>query len=158
MSRNHHGSQKDHLARVSSTKKKTFLKVTSLLPKTHFPKIVPKHQLKHLHYLVLNLFPKGGIGNFPLAGRLQYFLENWRILTNDPKILEWVSESKTDFREEPSQEACSNINSRARINQPGGRDSVDKGDQSPGSLKGNKFLSNLVLVPKKDGGTGLLSI
>ena len=54
--------------------------------KTHFPETVPMHQLKHL--LVLNLFPNGEIGNFPLAGRLQHFLENWKTLTNDPKILE----------------------------------------------------------------------
>ena len=33
------------------------------LPKTHFPEIVPMHQLKHVHPLVLNLFPKGEIGN-----------------------------------------------------------------------------------------------
>ena len=46
------------------------------------------HQLKHVHPLVLNVFLKGKIGNFPLAGRLQYFLENWKILTNNPKILE----------------------------------------------------------------------
>ena len=55
------------------------------------------HQLKHVHPLILNLFPKREIGNFPLAGRLQYFLENWKILTNNPKILEWVSGLKIDF-------------------------------------------------------------
>ena len=48
------------------------------------------HQLKHVYPLVLSVFPKGDIRKFLLAGRLQYFLENWKILTNDPKILEWV--------------------------------------------------------------------
>ena len=100
----HHGSQKKHLVRVSSTKKETFLNTTSPLPKTHFPEIVPMHQLKHVHPLVLNFFPKGEIGNFPHAGRLQYFLENWKILTNQPKILEWISGLKIDFQEELFQE------------------------------------------------------
>ena len=88
---NHHGSQKNYLVRVSSTKKETFLNITSPLPKTHFPEIVPMHQFKHVHPFCassLNLFPKGEIGKFPLAGRLQYFLENWKIQANDPKILE----------------------------------------------------------------------
>ena len=70
MSCNHHGSQKDHLARVFSTKKETFLKISLFLPKAHFPMIVPMHQLKRVHPLVLNLFPKGGKGNFSLARRL----------------------------------------------------------------------------------------
>ena len=58
---NHHGSQKDHLVRVSSKKKEPFLNITSPLPKTDFPEIVPMHQLKHVHPLVLNFFPKGKI-------------------------------------------------------------------------------------------------
>ena len=62
------------------------------------------HPLKHVHHLVQNYFPKGEIGSFLLAGRLQYFLENWIILTNDPKIVEWVSGLKIDFQEEPFQE------------------------------------------------------
>ena len=40
-------------------------------PKTHFLEIVPIHQLKHMHSLVPNSFPKGEMGNFSLAGRLQ---------------------------------------------------------------------------------------
>ena len=100
----HHGSQKEHLVRVSSTKKETFLNITSPLPKTHFPEIVPIHQLENVHPLVLNFFPKGEIGNFPHAGRLQYFLENWKILKNQPKILEWISGLKIDFQEELFQE------------------------------------------------------
>ena len=62
------------------------------------------HQLKHVHPLVLKLFPKGEIGNFSLTGTLQYFLENWKILTNEPKILEWASGLKIDFQEEPFQD------------------------------------------------------
>ena len=39
---NHHGV-KDHLVRVSSRKKETFLNTTSRLPKTNFPEIVPMY-------------------------------------------------------------------------------------------------------------------
>ena len=101
---NHQGIQKDHLVRVSSTNKKTSLNITSPLPKMHFSEIVPMHQLKHVHPLLLNLLPKGEIRKFRLAGRLQYFFKNWKILTNDSKILEWVSGLKIDFQEEPFQE------------------------------------------------------
>ena len=62
------------------------------------------HQLKHVNPLVPNLFSKREIRNFSLAGRLQYFLENWKILINDRKILECVSRLKIDFQEEPFQE------------------------------------------------------
>ena len=85
---NHHGSQKDYLVRVSVTKKETFLNMISPLPKTHFPEIVSMHQLKHVHPLILKLFPKEKIGKFSLAGTLQYFFKNWNILTNGLKIYE----------------------------------------------------------------------
>ena len=114
---NHHGSQKDHLVRVSSTKKETFLNLNSPQTKPNFPETVAMHQLKHVHPLVLNLFPKGKIGHFPLAGRLPYFLENWKILTNNPKILEWVSGLKIEFAFQESSTPGSNVNARARINQ-----------------------------------------
>ena len=41
------------------------------------------------------------VGNFPLAGRLQYFVKQWKKLTRNPKILKWVSSLKTDFILEP---------------------------------------------------------
>ena len=47
---------------------------------------------------------KGEIGNFPLAGRLKLFLENWKSLKNDSKILECISGLKINFQEEPFQE------------------------------------------------------
>ena len=159
---NRHGNQKGHLVRVSSTKKEISLNITSPLPKTHFPEIVPMHQLKHVHPLILNLFPKGKTGNFPLTGRLQYFLENWEILTNDPKILEWVSGLKIDFQEEPFQErvphqAQMSVQEYELINQEV-EEMWRKGAIHLIDSKESQFLSNLFLVPKKDGGTGLLSI
>ena len=114
------------------------------------------HQLKHMHLLVLNLFPKAEIGNFPLAGRLQYFLENWKILTNDPKILQWVSGLKIDFREEPFQErvpdqAQMSIQESELIIQEV-EAMLRKGAVHLVHSKDSQFLSNLFLVPKKDVG------
>ena len=114
------------------------------------------HQLKHVHPLVLNLFPKGEIGNFPLAGRLQYFLENWKILTNDPKILEWVSGLKIDFQEEPFQErvphqAQMSMQESELINQEV-EAMLRKGPVHLVHSKDSQFLSKLFLVPKKDWG------
>ena len=144
----HHGSQKDHLFRVFWTKKETFLNKTSPLPKTHFPEIVPMHQLKHVHPLVLNLFSKKEIRNFPLAGRLQYFLDNWEILTNDPKILECVSRLKIDFQEEPFQErvphqAQISMQESELINQVV-EAMLRKGGYSPSSLKRQSIFKQLV--------------
>ena len=54
--------------------------------------------------VVRNLFPNVKISNFPLAGRLQYFVKHWKKLTSNPEILEWVSGLKIDFILEPFQE------------------------------------------------------
>ena len=114
------------------------------------------HQLKHVHPLILNVFLKGKIGNFPLAGRLQYFLENWKILTNNSKILEWVSELKIDFQEEPFQERVPHqiqmsMEEYELINQEV-EAMLKKGAIHLVQSKGTQFLSNLFLFPKKDGG------
>ena len=153
---NHRGSQKDHLVRVSSTKKETFLNITSPLPKTHFPEIAPMHQLEHVHPLVLNLFPKGKQENFHLQEDCSIFLENWKILTNNPKILEWVSGVKIDFQEEPFQEGVTHqaqmsMQESELINQEVEAMLTKKAIHLV-HLKGSQFISNMFLIPKKDGG------
>ena len=50
------------------------------------------------------IFPNVKVGNFSLAGRLQYFVNHWKKLTSSPEILEWVSGLKMDFILEPFQE------------------------------------------------------
>ena len=115
------------------------------------------HQLKHVHPLVLKLFPKGEIVNFPLAGRLLYFLENCKILTNDPKTLEWLSELKIDLQEKPFQERISHqdqmlMQESELINQ-GIEVILTKGAIHLFHAKGSLFLNDLFLAPKKDVGS-----
>ena len=118
------------------------------------------YQLKYVHLLVLNLFPKGETGNLALARRLQYFLENWKIVTNDSKILEWVSGLKY-FQEEPFQER---VLHQAQVSMQESKLITQEVEAMlrKGAIhlvhSKSQFLSNLFLVPKKDGGTGLLSI
>ena len=87
---NHHGSQKDHLVRVSSTKKETFFNITSPLPKSNFPEIATMHQSKYVHPLVLP-FSERGSRKLPTCRKTAIFFKNWKNLTNDPKILDWIS-------------------------------------------------------------------
>ena len=56
-----------------------------------FPELIPLSQLNHVHPLMKKLFPEKELKNFPLAGRLRFFLTQWKKLTNDPEILSWVS-------------------------------------------------------------------
>ena len=115
-----------------------------------------------MHPLVLNLFPKEEIGNFLLAERPQYLLENWEILTIDPKILELVSGLKIDFQQEPFLErvpcqAQMTMQESELINQEV-EAMLTKRAIHLVHPNGSQFLNYLFLVPKKDGGTGLLSI
>ena len=53
--------------------------------------------------IIKGLFPIQIIREVPLAGRLQYFVNNWQILTKNPDILELVSGLRLSFIEEPIQ-------------------------------------------------------
>ena len=88
------------------SKEEFYIKETVPLPLLggSLPEIVPLHQLRDIHPLLRNLIPNVKVGNFPLAGRLQYFVNHWKKLRSNPEILEWVSGLKIDFILEPFQE------------------------------------------------------
>lgn len=49
------------------------------------------------------------IAQVPIAGRLQYFYDNWSNLTDDPIVLSWVQGYRIPFKSEPIQmTACQN--------------------------------------------------
>ena len=108
-----------------------------------------------MHPLVLNPFPKGEIGKFPLAGSLHYFLENWKILANDSKILEWVSGLKMGFQGKPFQErvphqAQMSMEESQLINQAV-EEMLAKRAIHLVHPEASQILSKLFIVPKKEG-------
>ena len=60
----------------------------------------------HIHLAIKGLFPPKKAQNFPQAGRLQYFLENWEKLTSNPAILNIVKGYQIPFLSAPIQKSC----------------------------------------------------
>ena len=139
-----------------NSKGEIYIKETVPLPLSggSLPEIVSLHQLREIHPLVRNLFPNVKVSNFPLAGRLQYFVKHWKKLTSNPQILEWVSGLKIDFILEPFQEkvphhqklsAQESLLVTKKVESMLRKVAIQKT-----SVKRGQFLSNLFLVGKKD--------
>ena len=114
------------------------------------------NRTKNVHPIIKGLFPIQIIREVPLAGRLQYFVNNWQILTKNPDILELVSGLRLSFIEEPIQnkpphQAEMNMEQSALIDKE-----IDamlrKGAIQKVRSQRDQFLSNLFLVEKKEGG------
>ena len=123
---------------------------------TDIPVIIAATELKNVHPIIKGLFPIQIIREVPLAGRLQYFVNNWQILTKNPDILELVSGLRLSFIEEPIQnkpphQAEMNMEQSALIDKE-----IDamlrKGAIQKVRSQRDQFLSNLFLVEKKEGG------
>ena len=109
-----------------------------------------------VHRLVMNLFKTKIKAGIPLAGRTKRFLENWKQLTQDPSILEIVQGYKIPFIEFPRQTFLprrGNLTSKEKelvgqeISQM-----LTKGAISKVRPSQDQFLSNIFILPKKDGG------
>ena len=100
-----------------------------------------------------NLSPNVKVGNFPLAGRLQYFVKHWKKLTSNPKILEWVSGLKIDFILEPFQKKVpyhpKMPAQESWLVTKEVESMLKKGVVQKTSVKKDQFLSNLFLAIKK---------
>ena len=109
--------------------------------------------------MVRGLFPNVKVGNFPLAGRLQYFVKHWKKLTSNPEILEWVSGLKIDFILEPFQEKFPHHPKMSAqeswLVTKEVESMLKKRAIQKTYVKKGQFLSNLFLVRKKDEGTDL---
>jgi len=94
--------------------------------------------------------------NLPLAGRLQHFLNNWKLLTQDQFILKMIKGVLIPFVEPPRQaqapsQTFHNQLERHAIEQEIA-EMLQKGAiQVVSPLKG-EFISTVFLVKKKDGG------
>ena len=75
----------------------------TLFSKVEFPYVVPVEDLKHILPYIKSLFCARKVPNVQLAGRLKYFIENWKILTNDTEILSLVEGYITLFHKIPQQ-------------------------------------------------------
>ena len=92
----------------------------------------------------------------PLAGRLKSYSENWEKLTQDVNFLSIVQGfkipfSQTPFQYGPPQLARVNQEKRLQINSEI-KEMLRKGAIQQVKSEPGKFLSNLFLVNKKDGG------
>ena len=120
------------------------------------PELIPEESLTNFHPLVKNLFT-GKIQNLRLAGRLAHFNNNWEKLTQDEEISSVVKEYMITFLKVPVQrnipkQVTTSKTQELLINQEI-MEMLDKGaikkveHQFP-----DQFLSNILLVKKKDGG------
>ena len=92
-----------------------------------------------------------------LAGRLQFFLPNWKKLTQDPWVLETVAGYQLRFRQEPHQSVAPMMRvskEEERCISEEVQSLWEKGAISPvpRHREGQCFLSTIFTVPKKDGG------
>ena len=120
------------------------------------PEILPIKGLQNVHPGVRKMLPVQAKWDYPLAGRLQFFVKNWQVLTNNPEILEIVSGLKVPFMGEPQQirpphQAKMNREQSAMIDQEI-QAMLRKGAVHEVNYQKGQFLSNLFLVKKKDGG------
>ena len=122
-----------------------------------FPELIPEESLPNIHPLVKNLFT-GKIPNLQLAGRLAHFSKNWEKLTQDQEILSVVKGYVIPFLKVPMQrpipkQVTMRKTQELLIDQEI-MEMLDKGaikiveHQFP-----DQFLSNILLVKKKDGGS-----
>ena len=62
----------------------------ALFNKAEFSYLVPVENVKHIHPYIKSSFCARKIPNVHLPERLENFIENWKILTNDTEILPLV--------------------------------------------------------------------
>ena len=70
--------------------------------------MIPFVLLDKAHPWIKNLFKSSKVRNFPLAGKVQYFVKNLQCLTENPEILQWISCLRLQFLREPLQNTLSN--------------------------------------------------
>lgn len=76
--------------------------------------MIPFVLLFKVHHWIKNLFKSSEVRNFSLAGRLQYFLKHLLLLTENRKILQWVSCLRLQYLREALKNALPN---QAKMNQ-----------------------------------------
>ena len=130
--------------------------ISKFIPdKDLFENILLEEEFCQVHPVVRNIFSKK-IPRVNLAGRLQFFLEAWKVLTRDSAILEAVQGYKIPFQTTPKQSCLPHqpvlkAQETLRV-QEEIESMLKKGAIQKVSHKAKEFISNLFLVSKKDGG------
>ena len=90
----------------------------------------------------------------PLAGRLQYFIKNWEMLTQDQWVLDAVQGYKVPFTQTPYQphppRALHHPSEEEEIMQEVIKGMLEKQAIEETTPRGRSFLSMIFLMPKKD--------
>ena len=133
--------------------------VQNLFPLSRkFPKLIPEESLTNVHPLVKKMF-SGKIPNLQLAGRLAHFSKNWPrsgnfIFSKGVHDTILNSSSTNDY-----STTCDNVQNTEILNRSGDyRCAGQRSHKKSGTLMfpgidqfTDQFLSNILLVKKKDG-------
>ena len=120
-----------------------------------FLKVRGMEESPHVHPIIKSLFSKMQIPQKLLAGRLQHFLPAWNLITKDQAVLSVIQGYKIPFKNPPVQgkhPTQSMDRSQSKLIDQEIQELLEKGAMSQTSSTNGEFLSNLFLVPKKDGG------
>ena len=108
-------------------------------------------EFPRIHPLIANLFPTT-TKQLPCAGRVKFFVENWKKLTNDQRILEIVKGYEIPFSEPPKQSAppkqiCLNEKETKLVDQEV-QEMLRKGAITIAKDSKGQYVSSLFLVGK----------
>ena len=130
--------------------RKIYLNIPSLLPTLNSVQV----NMDLVHPVIKNLL-KNITGQFPLAGRVRFFLQNWGKPTRDQNILKIVQGWKIPLLAQPYQKAypkpISFSEEEAEFINQEVQDMLKKGAIIPVKNHPKQFLSNLFITAKKDG-------
>ena len=107
-----------------------------------------------IHPVALKLFPRVRYPNYPLAGRLRFFVKNWEKLTADPVILKIVTGWEIPFMENPQQGKFRRFQSNKSQNDlitEEVESMLEKGAIRLVHYTPGQVLSNIFLREKKEG-------
>ena len=110
--------------------------------------------LSNVHPMIKGVFPVTEVTS-PLAGRIQKFLVNWKLLTSDKEVLNIVKGWEIPLEGKPSQSQNPHAIKMNSMEERAMDMEVDsmlkKGAIREAIVKPDQFLSNVFVTPKSDG-------
>ena len=111
--------------------------------------------LQHVHPMIMGVFPITEVVS-PLAGRIQKFLANWKLLTTDKNILNIVKGWEVPLLCIPTQtrlpQAIKMNSLEEKVMDQEIESMLAKGAIREAIPKSDQFLSNVFVTPKKEEG------